>query len=468
MILIENAFQLEQAEKEITASDTLAVDIETFDHRNLNELGQVRLIQVGTPSECYVFDLFQTGFPVFIKQVCADPKVTKILHYALFDMSHLMHHYQVRFENTFCTYLASRVLSAGLTVRNSLKDVTKRYLDIELDKEEQASDWGGILTESQMGYAAKDVAVLLPLYEKLNGLLSEKALSHVARLEFGIQRIMSELKAHGMPLDRERVKVMQQEIRAAFPPNLDLEELMAPGQKLPSPGMQQQLNRLKKLDQLASTPFVPQLITEWRDCCRFFQKNFRDDLIDLSPAGTHRIRFRGLWLAALSAGARDYRTREHITDPDFLGTREAAMLRALAAKDHMEMERYKHHIHEFAKRYPGIHNWQEKVGTAAVGKKPVRLPTGRIIHTRMFEPHRPDFYRQLLEATIADFIKTLVLLIRQRDGQFMQLDLDNLSLYACCAEVETCRDAVHDAAAFAFGRELPDHVVRIEPIQQST
>ncbi len=464
MILIENAFQLEQAEKEINAADILAVDIETFDHRSMNELGQVRLIQVGTPSECYVFDLFQTGFPAFIKQVCADPKKTKILHYALFDMSHLMHHYHVRFENTFCTYLASRVLSAGLTVRNSLKDVTKRYLDMDLDKEEQASDWGGVLTESQLGYAAKDVDVLLPLFEKLNGILSEKGLHHVARLEFGIQRIMAELRAFGMPLNRERIQEQQKEIRDAFPPNLDLDELMAPGQKLPSATMQQQLNRLKRLEKFLSTAFVPQLITEWRDCCRFFQKNFNEDLIDLAPPDTVTVRFTGLWLAALSAGAKDYRTREHIADPEFLGTREAAMLRALAVKDHVEIERYKHHIHEFAKRYPGIQNWQEKVGTAAVGKKPVRLPSGRIIHTRMFEPHRPDFYRQLLDATISDFFKTLMLLVRQRDGRFLQLDMDSLSIVLQLKDTDGLRESVENAASFAFKRELPDHMVRISPV----
>ncbi len=466
MILVENAFQLEQAENEIRASDILAVDIETFDHRSMNELGQVRLIQVGTPSECYVFDLFQTGFPAFIKQVCADPEKTKILHYALFDMSHLMHHYQVRFENTFCTYLASRVLSAGLSVRNSLKDVTKRYLDIELDKEEQASDWGGVLTESQLGYAAKDVAVLLPLFEKLNSILSEKGLHHVARLEFGIQQIMADLRAHGMSLDRERIQTQQKEIRASFPPNLNLSELMKPGQKLPSPGMQQQLNRLKRLEKLLASPFEPVLVTEWRDCCRFFQKNYNEELIDLAPRDTQVIRFTGLWLAALSASAKDYRTREHIADPDFLQTREAAMLRALAVKDHVEMERHKHHIHDFAKRYPGIHNWQEKVGTQAVGKKPVRLPSGRIIHTRMFEPHRPDFYRQLLNATISDFFKTLILLVHRDNGKFLQLNMDTLSIVLQQQDDDAVQKSINSAASFAFGRELPAHMVHIEPVSK--
>lgn len=465
MQLIETAFQMEAAQKKIQAADRLAVDIETFDHETMEDMGQVRLIQVGTPDDIFVFDLFETGFPAFLKPVFQDESIVKILHYGVFDMSHLIHHYQVKFENTFCTYLASRVLSTGLSVRNGLKDVVKRYLDKELDKEEQASDWSGILTPSQLAYAANDVDVLFPLHDHLSGILESKGLHHVARLEFGLQRIEAIGRASGIALDPDRRSSMQAEIRSAFPANMDLDELAAAsGTKLPSPVMQQMLTRYRLLKELDRKPARTQLITRWRDFAQFYQKDLEPEILEMVPHPYQRIDFRGLWLPALSACAKDYRTREHIEDSSFLRTPEAAMLRALAEKDHKAMEQHKYKIHEFARLYPGMRQWQERAGSLAVGRKPVRLPSGRIIHTRMFEPHRPDYFRQILQTCIADFFKTLILLAHRENGSVFQFNRDNQSIFGHLDNPEKWPDRIRDAARFAFGRELPDHFYKINMV----
>ena len=54
--------------------------------------------------------------------------------------------------------LASKLLNNGLPVKHSLADLCRRYLNRELDKEQQRSDWSApVLTDEQLRYAAKDV-----------------------------------------------------------------------------------------------------------------------------------------------------------------------------------------------------------------------------------------------------------------------------------------------------------------------
>ncbi|NOZ13597.1 MAG: ribonuclease D [Acidobacteria bacterium] len=462
MQLIENSFQLEQAQKEIEQAGTLAVDIETYGHASMNELGQVRLIQVGTDNESYIFDMLVTGFPAFLKPIFANPEIIKIFHYGVFDMSHLTHHYHAEFQNTFCTYLASRVLSTGLKIRNSLKAAARRYLNEDIDKEEQTGDWSGDITASQLSYAAKDVEILLPLYRKLSELLDGKGLRHIARLEFGIQRLQAHLLAHGLPVSRDKIENECQGIVGQFPGNFDLDELIQSGKKLPSRGLQQLVERYRLLGDLASVGFVPDFQTNWRDFGRFFQKNYESEINSLLSPPVFKLTFKGLWLAALGANARDYRSREHLENPDFLKSKEAAMLRALGEKDHRTMERYKYHIHEFREQYPGILKWQEKTGAAIVEKKPLRISNGRVIHTRMFEPHRADCFHQILDTTASDFIKTLILILFDRGIIPCQFDHSRYQLIVRGGTPETIRDAIESAAKFTFGQTLPEHLFIIK------
>ncbi len=462
MLLIENLFQMEQAQKEIEQADVLAVDIETFGHASMDELGQVRLLQIGTDKQCYLFDILRTGFPAFLKPVFLSPEIIKIFHYGVFDISHLTHHYGTEFQNTFCTYLSSRILSTGLKVRNSLKAVAKRYLDEDLDKTEQVSDWSGDLSPGQLSYAAKDVEILLPLYRELNQILTEKSLRHIARLEFGLQRFQARLLAHGLPVSKTALETESQGIVSQFPGSFDLEELLQSGKKPPSKGLQQLLERYRLLGDLASMGFIPDFKTDWVNFGRFYQKNYESEINSLLEPPVFTLTFNGLWLAALGANAQDYRSREHMEDPEFLKTKEAAMLRALGEKNHRAMERYKYHIHEFMAQYPGILKWQEKTGVRLVEKKPIRISDGRVVHTRMIEPHRPDFFRQILELSISDFIKTLILILYGKKLIPCQFDQSRHQLIVHGGNPELIRTAIDAAAKFAFGHPLPEHLFKIE------
>lgn len=89
---------------------------------------------------------------------------------------------------------------------HSLQQVAHRHLEVWLDKDLQASDWRGELSEEQVRYAARDAAVLLPLYEVLRELLRRNGLVGVAKVEFDCLPAAVEVELAGMPFDAPRAR----------------------------------------------------------------------------------------------------------------------------------------------------------------------------------------------------------------------------------------------------------------------
>jgi ribonuclease D len=106
-----------------------------------------------------------------VKKLCHDPNVVKIFHYGRFDVSVLKYYLGIDVKPLFCTKIASKLVRT-YTDRHSLKDLVRELLGVELDKSDQTSDWAQPnLTDSQLEYAANDVRVLLPIYDKIKELL---------------------------------------------------------------------------------------------------------------------------------------------------------------------------------------------------------------------------------------------------------------------------------------------------------
>jgi DNA polymerase I len=84
---------------------------------------------------------------------------------------------------------------------HSLQSVTRRELDVELDKEHQTANWGGELSNDMLEYAAKDAAVLLPLAEILESKVNETSLEKVAEIEHGALPAIVWMENVGIPFD---------------------------------------------------------------------------------------------------------------------------------------------------------------------------------------------------------------------------------------------------------------------------
>ncbi|MBM3632175.1 MAG: ribonuclease D [Alphaproteobacteria bacterium] len=109
-----------------------------------------------------------------LKFLLADPKVTKLFHFARFDAMILFKYLGVMPTPLYCTKIASK-LTRTFTEKHSLKDLCKDLLKVEISKQEQTSDWGAAeLNQDQLQYAATDVLHLHALKTKLDTLLERE------------------------------------------------------------------------------------------------------------------------------------------------------------------------------------------------------------------------------------------------------------------------------------------------------
>src|SRR5262249_39063153 len=116
-----------------------------------------------------------------LKALLANPKITKIFHFARFDIAVLYHTFGVMPEPIYCTKIASR-LTPTYPDRHGLKDLVRELLNIELSKQQQSSDWGSSsLSEAQLAYAASDVLHLHALRERLDAMLAREGRTELAK-----------------------------------------------------------------------------------------------------------------------------------------------------------------------------------------------------------------------------------------------------------------------------------------------
>lgn len=115
-----------------------------------------------------------------LKALLADASITKIFHFARFDVAVLYHALGVMPQPIYCTKIASR-LSRTYTDRHGLKDLVSELLNINLSKQQQSSDWGAdALSEAQVAYAASDVVHLHALREQLDAMLTRAGRNELA------------------------------------------------------------------------------------------------------------------------------------------------------------------------------------------------------------------------------------------------------------------------------------------------
>jgi ribonuclease D len=134
-----------------------------------------------------------------LTRLLADRSITKIFHYARFDVAILEQTFGVMPEPLFCTKIASR-LTRTYTDRHGLKDLVKDLLDIELSKQQQSSDWAAeTLSEAQLQYAASDVLYLHALKAELERRLAREGRAGLADACFAFVPVRARLDLLGWP-----------------------------------------------------------------------------------------------------------------------------------------------------------------------------------------------------------------------------------------------------------------------------
>ncbi|MEI9994160.1 MAG: ribonuclease H-like domain-containing protein [Rhizomicrobium sp.] len=132
-----------------------------------------------------------------LRKMLADPKVTKLFHFARFDVAMFRRYLGVVTAPIYCTKIASKLVRT-YTDKHGLKDLVKELLGVDLSKEQQSSDWGApTLTEKQLAYAANDVAFLHKLKEALDGMLAREHRTELAKACFEFLPSRAELDLAG-------------------------------------------------------------------------------------------------------------------------------------------------------------------------------------------------------------------------------------------------------------------------------
>ena len=133
------------------------------------------LIQISTgKSDAHIVQLDRSNYkaPNLIK-ILNDEKITKIFHYARADLAFIKFYLKTDTQNILDTKIASK-LSRSYSDNHSLKTLIKEFINIDVSKQFQSSDFGGELSQSQLKYCANDVVYLHKIHEELVKILARE------------------------------------------------------------------------------------------------------------------------------------------------------------------------------------------------------------------------------------------------------------------------------------------------------
>ena len=133
------------------------------------------LIQLSSGnSDAHIVQLDRKNYnaPNLVK-LLSDPNISKIFHYGRADIAHIKYYLKTETNNILDTKIASK-LARSYSDSHSLKTLIKEFMNVDISKQFQSSDFGGELTTSQIKYCANDVIYLHQIHNELNKILERE------------------------------------------------------------------------------------------------------------------------------------------------------------------------------------------------------------------------------------------------------------------------------------------------------
>jgi ribonuclease D len=130
------------------------------------------LIQISSgKSDAHIIQLDRSTYNApNLNKLLTNEKITKIFHYGRADMAHIQYYLKIETKNILDTKIASK-LARSYSDSHSLKTLIKEFINIDVSKQFQSSDFGGELSPAQLKYCANDVVYLHKIHEELNNIL---------------------------------------------------------------------------------------------------------------------------------------------------------------------------------------------------------------------------------------------------------------------------------------------------------
>ena len=133
------------------------------------------LIQISSGnSDAHIIQLDRLKYDApNLKKVLADKTIAKIFHYGRADIAHIKYYLKTETNNILDTKIASK-LARSYSDNHSLKTLIKEFINIDISKQFQSSDFGGDLTPAQLKYCANDVIYLHKIHNELIKILTRE------------------------------------------------------------------------------------------------------------------------------------------------------------------------------------------------------------------------------------------------------------------------------------------------------
>lgn len=181
----------------IDFGDSVAIDTETLGLNPLRDrLCLIQLSGGDGNSHLVQFDADKYDAPN-LKSMLENESVTKIFHFARFDVAVIRQYLDLVCQPVYCTKIASK-LTRTYTDKHGLKDLCAELLDVDISKQQQQSDWGAEnLSPQQLEYAASDVLYLHRLKEILDRRLARENRTELAQACFEFLPHRAELDLTG-------------------------------------------------------------------------------------------------------------------------------------------------------------------------------------------------------------------------------------------------------------------------------
>ena len=174
----------------------VAIDTETMGLNTARD--RLCLVQLSSGNNiCHLVKILDLRKkPINLINLLKNSKVTKIFHFARFDVAVLKHSFKINIKNIYCTKIASKLVRT-YTDKHGYKDLCKELLNKSISKIEQSSDWGGKLSKEQKQYAATDVLYLHKIKERLDTMLKRENRVNIANACFEFISHRTDLDLYG-------------------------------------------------------------------------------------------------------------------------------------------------------------------------------------------------------------------------------------------------------------------------------
>mgnify|MGYP003665285007 FL=1 len=168
------------------------------------------MFQIGDENQQFVIDTrFVSIEP--LRDILESKDIVKIFHNAKFDYKFIKKWANIDTEGIYCTFLVERIISCGQHLGYGLKDLCKRYLNVELNKEVRSQFiglTGQAFRDDQIVYGAKDVEYLCKLRTLQLPKTAGFKLEEVVALENEAVLAFADIEYNGIDIDREQWEII--------------------------------------------------------------------------------------------------------------------------------------------------------------------------------------------------------------------------------------------------------------------